>query len=94
MQFRPRRRLRRHTIDVEDNTLLCFEAFKDFSVPYDVEDFEPTEEMMSFWAKSNIARTQDLELELEIEELYGKDGDAASEVEEDFIQPTRVFKAI
>ena len=56
-QFRPRRRVRRHTVDVEDSTLLCFEAFKDFSVPCDVEDFEPTEEMMSFWARPTSART-------------------------------------
>ena len=49
-QFRPRRRVRPHTVHIKDNTLLCFEAFKDFSVPCDVEDFEPTEEMMSFWA--------------------------------------------
>ena len=33
-QFRPRHRVRRHIVDVEDNTLLCFEAFKDFSVPW------------------------------------------------------------
>ena len=92
-QFRPWRRVRRHTVDVEDNTLLCFEAFKDFSVPCDVEDFEPTEEMMSFWARPSIARTRDVDIS-EIEELYGKEGDADLEVEEDLIQPTAAFKAM
>ena len=57
MQFGPRRRVRRHIVDVEDTTLLCFEAFKDFSVPCDVEDLEPTEEKMSFWARPSVART-------------------------------------
>ena len=82
-----------HTLDVEDNTLLCFEAFKDFSVPYDVEDFEPTKEMMSFWATPSIARTQGVDIS-ELEELYGREGDTDSEVEEDFIHPTAVFKAM
>ena len=92
-QFRPRRRVRRHTVDVEDNTLLCFEALKDFSVPCDAEDFEPTKEMLSFWARTSSAHTQDVEIS-EIEELYGREGDAHSEVEEDLIQPTTVFKAM
>ena len=73
--------------------LLCFEAFKDFSVPCDVEDFEPTEEMMSFWARPSIARTRDLEIS-EIEGLYGKEGDADSTVEDNLIQPTKVFKSM
>ena len=75
--------------------IALFDAFKDFSVPCDVEDFEPTEEMMSFWARPSIACTQDVESS-EIEELYGmygREGDADSEVEEDLIQPTTVFKA-
>ena len=83
-QFRPRRRVRRHIVDVEDNTLLCFEAFKNFSVACDVEEFKPAEE---------IVRTQDLEIS-EIEELYGREGDPDSEVEEDLIQPTTIFKAM
>ena len=91
--FRPRRGVRRRTVDIQDNMLLCFEAFKDFSVPCDVEDFEPNEEMMSFWARPSIARTQDLEIS-EIEELYGKEGDAHSEVKGDLIQPTAAFKAM
>ena len=92
-QFRPQRRVRQHTVDVEDNTLLCFEAFKDFFyVPCDVEDFEPTEEMMSFWDRPSMARTQEPEIS-EIEELY-REGDANSEVEEDVIPPTTVFKAM
>ena len=65
---------------LEDNTLLCLEAFKDFSVPCDVEDFEPTEEMMSFWARPSIARTQDLEIS-ETEMLYGREGDADQRVQ-------------
>ena len=73
--------------------MLCFEAFKDFLVPCDVEDFEPTEEMVSFWARHSIACTQDLEIH-EIEELYGREGDTDSEVEEDLIQPTTVCKAM
>ena len=73
--------------------MLCFEAFKDFSVPCDVEDFEPAKEMMSFWARPGIAHTQDLEIS-EIEELYGRKGDANSKVEEDLIQPATVFKAM
>ena len=64
--------------------MLCFEAFKDFSVPCDVEDFEPTEEMMSFWARPSIAHTQDLEIS-EIEELHGREGEVKLEVEEDLI---------
>ena len=92
-QFRPRRCVRRHTVDVEDNTLRCFEAFKDFSVPCDVEDFEPTEKMMSFWARRSIARTQDVDIS-EIEELYGKEGDVNSNVEEDLIHPTTAFTAM
>ena len=78
---------------MENNTLLCFEAFKDFSVPCDVEDFEPSEEMMSFWARPNIARAEDIGVS-EIEELHGREGNADSEVEEDLIQPTAVFKAM
>ena len=85
--------MRRHRVDGEDNTLLRFEEFKDFSVPCDLEDFEPTEEMMSFWAKPSITCTQYLEIS-EIEEPYGREGDADSEVEENFIQPTTVFKAM
>ena len=73
--------------------MLCVEAFKDFLVPCGVEDFEPTEEMMSFWARPSIARTQDVEIS-QIEELYGREGDADSEVEEDLIQPTPVFKTM
>ena len=56
-----------------------------------MEDFEPTEEMMSFWARPSIARTQDVEIP-EIEELYGREGDADSKVEEDLIQPTTILK--
>ena len=55
-QFRTQRRVQRHTVDVEDNTLSCFEACKDFSVPCDVEDFEPTEEMLSFRARPSMAK--------------------------------------
>ena len=73
--------------------MLYFEAFKDFSVPYDVEDFEPTEEMMSFWARPSIARTQDVDIS-EIEELYGREGNADSEVEKDLIHHTPIFKAM
>ena len=51
-----------------------------------MEDFEPTEEMMPFC-------TQDPELS-EMEELYGREGDADSEVEEDLIQPATVLKAM
>ena len=80
-------------MDIEDNTLLCFEAFNFFSIPRDVEDFEPTEEMMSFWVRPSIARTQDVEIS-EIEELYGTEGDADSEVEEDLIHPIVVFEAM
>ena len=58
-----------------------------------MEDFEPTKEMMSFWARPSMARTQDLEIS-ESEELYGREWDADSEVEEDLIQPTALFKAM
>ena len=76
---------------LKDNTLLCFQAFKGFSVSCDVEDFEPTEEMMSFWARPSIARTQDVEIS-EIEELYDREGDANSEIEEYLIHPAALFK--
>ena len=75
MQFRPQCCVRRHTVDVDDNTSLHSEARKDFLVPCHVEDFEPFEEMMSFWAGPSIARTQNLEIS-EIEELYGREWDA------------------
>ena len=58
-----------------------------------MEDFEPDEVIMSFWAIPSIACTQDLEIS-EIDELYGRLGDADSEVAEDVIQPTTVFEAI
>ena len=85
--------MQRHIVDVEDTTLLCFEAFKNFSVLCDVEDFQPTKKMMSFWARPSMARTQQPEIS-ETEEMYGKEGDADSEVEEDLIQPTTIFKAM
>ena len=48
---------------------------------------------MLFWARPSIARTQNVEIS-QVEELYGREGDADSEVEEDLIQPTTVLKAM
>ena len=73
--------------------MLCFAAFNDFSIPFDVKDFEPTKEMIPFWARPSMARTKDLEFS-EIEELYGREADAHSGGEEDLIQPTKGFKAM
>ena len=73
--------------------LLCFDTFKCFSVPCDVEDFEPTEGKISLLARPTIARTKKCGIS-EIEELYGREGDAYSEVEEYLDHPTTFFKAV